>query len=63
MTQAAFDTLKFVETLEAAGMPMGQAKAISAAVKDSYDAAAADVATRRDVTDLISDFRAKIDKT
>jgi hypothetical protein len=50
MATVTFDTLKFVETLKAAGVPEEQAKAISAAVRDVYDAA--DLATKRDLKDL-----------
>ncbi|QLN15206.1 DUF1640 domain-containing protein [Escherichia coli] len=67
MAQVYFDTLKFVETLEAAGMPAAQARAISAAVKDSHEAA--EVATKRDLNDVkielkndIAAIDAKIDK-
>ncbi|QMS40474.1 DUF1640 domain-containing protein [Escherichia coli] len=67
MAQVYFDTLKFVETLEAAGMPAAQARAISAAVKDSHEAA--EVATKRDLNDVKTELKnditaidAKIDK-
>lgn len=67
MAQVYFDTLKFVETLEAAGMPAAQARAISAAVKDSHEAA--EVATKRDLNDVRTELKndiaaldAKIDK-
>ncbi|MED8995997.1 DUF1640 domain-containing protein [Escherichia coli] len=67
MAQVFFDTLKFVETLEAAGMPAAQARAISAAVKDSHEAA--EVATKRDLNDVRTELKndiaaldAKIDK-
>ncbi len=52
MAQVAFDTLQFVETLESAGLPKEQARAISLAVRQSHEAA--DVATRTDITDLKS---------
>jgi len=42
-----FDTLKFVETLEEAGVERRQAAAIASAVRDSHDAA--DVATKGDI--------------
>jgi len=45
-----FDTLKFVETLEAAGLARGQASAIASAVRDSHDAA--DTATKGDLREL-----------
>ncbi|ECT8547667.1 TPA: DUF1640 domain-containing protein [Salmonella enterica subsp. enterica serovar Muenchen] len=50
MAQVSFDTLKFVETLEAAGLPAAQARAISAAVRESHEAM--DVATKRDLDDM-----------
>jgi len=42
-----FDTLKFVETLEDAGLDRKQASAIASAVRDSHDAA--DPVTRKDL--------------
>jgi len=51
MATVTFDTLKFVETLEAAQLTREQARAIAAAVstavRDAYDSA--DVATKGDV--------------
>ncbi|MFI7783496.1 hypothetical protein EN46_06845 [Citrobacter amalonaticus] len=60
MAQVYFDTLKFVETLEAAGVPAAQARAISAAVKDSHEAV--DVATKRDLNDLRAEIDNRFDK-
>jgi len=45
-----FDTLKFVQTLENAGVTREQASAFAAAVRDSHDAA--DVTTKRDLREL-----------
>jgi len=45
-----FDTLKFVQTLEGAGVNREQASAFAAAVRDSHDAA--DVTTKRDLREL-----------
>jgi len=45
-----FDTLKFVETLEGAGVSREQASAIASAVRDSHEAA--DVATKGDLREL-----------
>jgi len=42
-----FDTLKFVETLEQAGVDRKQASAFASAVRDSHDVA--DVATKGDI--------------
>jgi len=47
-----FDTLKFVETLESAGVERKQASAIASAVRDSHDAA--DVATKGDLRNEIA---------
>lgn len=58
MGQVAFDTLKFVETLESAGLPKDQAKAISVAVRESHEAV--DVATKRDLEDVRKDLSAEI---
>ncbi|HGJ5879890.1 MAG TPA: DUF1640 domain-containing protein, partial [Arsenophonus nasoniae] len=45
MGQVAFDTQEFVETLENAGLPKDQAKAISLVVRKSHEVA--DLATKR----------------
>jgi len=50
MSAVTFDTLKFVETLENAGVENHVAKAISMAVRDSYDAA--DLATKTDLREM-----------
>lgn len=47
MGAAAFDTLKFVKTLEAAGVSVPQAEAISFAVREAHESV--DVATKRDL--------------
>jgi len=54
-----FDTLKFVETLEEAGVDRKQASALAAAVRDSHDAA--DLATRGDLRALEQGLEAKIE--
>ncbi|MGL9724747.1 coiled-coil domain-containing protein [Sodalis sp. (in: enterobacteria)] len=58
MGQVAFDTQEFVETLENAGLPKDQARAISIAVRKSHEVA--DVATRRDLEDTRKDLTAQI---
>jgi len=58
MAQVAFDTLKFVETLETAGLPKEQAKAISLAVRESYEVF--DVATKRNLEDVCKELSAEI---
>jgi len=45
-----FDTLKFVQTLEEAGISREQASAFAAAVRDSHDAA--DTATKGDLREM-----------
>lgn len=60
MGQVAFDTLKFVETLEGAGLPKDQAKAISLAVRESHEAV--DVATKRDLDDVRKDMVVRFEK-
>lgn len=60
MGQVAFDTLKFVETLETAGLPKDQAKAISLAVRESHEAV--DVATKRDLEDVRKEIDSRFDK-
>jgi len=54
MASITFDTLKFVETLESAGVERKQASAIASAVRDSHEAA--DVATKGDITLLRKDM-------
>ncbi|WP_236851706.1 CCDC90 family protein [Candidatus Sodalis pierantonius] len=58
MGQVAFDTQEFVETLEKAGLPKEQAKAISIAVRKSHEVAG--VATKRDLDDVRKDLSAEI---
>jgi hypothetical protein len=50
MAAVTFDTLKFVKTLEAAGVSAPQAEAISSAVRDAHETA--EVATKRDLHEL-----------
>ncbi|MDR5612207.1 MAG: DUF1640 domain-containing protein [Arsenophonus sp.] len=60
MGQVAFDTQEFVETLENAGLPKEQAKAISIAVRKSHEVA--DVATKRDLEDVRKEIDTRFDK-
>jgi hypothetical protein len=55
MAVVTFDTLKFVKTLEAAGVPPQQAEAFSSAVRDSREMA--ELATKADVGDLCKDMQ------
>jgi len=50
MSAVVFDTLKFVETLEEAGVDNRVAKAISTAVRDSHEAA--NLATKGDLREM-----------
>jgi hypothetical protein len=50
MAAVTFDTLKFVKTLQAAGVSMPQAEAFAAAVRDSTESA--DLATKTDLREL-----------
>jgi len=50
MNAITFDTLKFVQTLEEAGVGRQQATAIAQAVRDSHDAA--NLATKSDLREL-----------
>jgi len=58
MTAVTFDTLKFVKTLEASGMPAPQAEAVAAAVRDSTDSA--DLVTRKDLQIELAPIKADI---
>jgi hypothetical protein len=50
MAAVTFDTLKFVKTLQAAGVSVSQAEAIATAVRDSHDSA--ELATKSDIREL-----------
>jgi len=50
MSAVTFDTLAFVKTLEAAGIPVAQAEAISSAVRQAQSGA--DLATKGDIARL-----------
>lgn len=47
MNTVAFDTLKFAQTLEAAGIPQPHAEALSAAFRDAQNTA--EIATKSDI--------------
>lgn len=55
MGHVAFDTQKFVETLEDAGIPKNQARAISVAVQKSHDSI--DMATKSDINELRNEIK------
>ncbi len=54
MALAAFDTLEFVDTLEKAGIPEPQARAMSVAVRKAYESS--DVATKGDIAVVRNDM-------
>ncbi len=58
MSIVTFDTLKFVETLEKAGVSREQASAMATAVRDSHDAA--ELATKGDLRELDTGLRHEI---
>ncbi len=60
MALAAFDTLESVDTLEKAGIPEPQARAISVVVRKSHESS--DVATKADLQHLEERVDAKLDK-
>jgi len=53
-----FDTLKFVETLESAGLDRKQASAIAVAVRDSHDTA--DLVTKKDLEIALAPVRGEL---
>jgi len=57
MSAVTFDTLKFVETLQEAGVDNHVAKAISKAVRDSHEAA--DLVTKGDLREMELRMEAK----
>ncbi|RPH63540.1 MAG: DUF1640 domain-containing protein [Burkholderiales bacterium] len=58
MAAVTFDTLKFVETLRAAGLPEAQARAISLAVRDAQETA--ELITSRDLREATAAIRADV---
>ena len=58
MTTIAFDTLKFAQRLEQAGVPRNQAEAFAEAQKDFFDEITqADLATKNDIKDIRNDIQ------
>lgn len=60
MAAITFDTLKFVRTLKAAGVPENQAEAFSEAFKDAQSDA--EMATKHDLKELELRLEAKINE-
>jgi hypothetical protein len=57
MATVTFDTLKFVKTLQSAGVDAPQAEAIAAAVRDSSESA--ELATKSDLRQIESSTKAE----
>ena len=58
MTTITFDTLKFAQKLEQAGVPRNQAEAFAEAQKDFLDEITqAELATKNDIKDIRSDIQ------
>jgi hypothetical protein len=55
MSAMTFDTLKFMRTLETAGVPTVQAEAFSKAFKDA--SGEAELVTKRDMQQMMSDMK------
>lgn len=56
MTAITFDTLRFVERLETAGIPRQQAKANAEALAEVLEKGAGELATKNDLTELKIDI-------
>jgi len=59
MAAITFDTLKFVQTLEEAGVDRAQASAFAGAVRDSHETA--DLATKADLREMAVRVDTKLD--
>ena len=62
MSTITFDTLKFVEKLEKAGVPREQAKAEAEALAEVLDAGTQELATKKDMLIALGDLRADLMK-
>jgi len=58
MSAVTFDTLKFVQTLESAGVDREQASAFAAAVRDSHDTA--DLVSKKDLEIALAPIRSEL---
>ena len=58
MNTITFDTLKFVERLEKAGVPREQASAMAEAFKDA--SGEAEIATRKDIALAVAEIKTEI---
>lgn len=61
MTTLTFDTLKFVERLEKAGIPREHAKAEAEALSEVLATSAVDLATKHDIRELEKGLEAQIE--
>lgn len=57
-----FDTLKFVEKLEKAGVPRDQAKAEAEALSEVLDAGVQNLVTKKDLQIALADLKADLMK-
>lgn len=62
MTTITFDTLKFVEKLEKAGVPREQAKAEAEALAEVLDSGAQELVTKKDLLIALADLKADLMK-
>ena len=62
MATLTFDTLKYVERLEQAGVPRAQAKAEAEALAEVLDAGSSDLATHTDIKSVQTDIKALEDR-
>ena len=62
MTTIAFDTLKFVEKLEKAGVPREQAKAEAEALAEVLDSGAQELVTKKDLVIALAELKADLMK-
>ena len=62
MSTIKFDTLKFVEKLEKAGVPREQAKAEAEALAEVLDTGAQELVTKKDLLIALADLKADLMK-
>lgn len=62
MAALTFDTLKFVEKLEMAGVPRAQAKAEAEALSEIIEISAQELVTKRDLQIALADLKADLMK-
>jgi len=62
MTVITFDTLKFVEKLEKAGVPREQAKAEAEALAEVLDSGAQELVTKKDLVIALAELKADLMK-